>query len=345
MSNKYFIALLLPALFGACSESETKNAGASKGGAVPVQIVVAGAEKLDNRIVSTGSVEPNEQVMIRSEVSARLVQINFKEGQQVKAGELLFQLDDVELQAQLSKLRVQSKLATRELERGKGLLAAKAISEEQFDQLESRVQELEADVQITQSKLDKTRIRAPFAGKVGLREVSPGAFVQAGQDLVRLVQDNPVKISFDIPEIYAPLVHNGQEINFKSSQSSKGLTATVYATESVIDKGSRNLRIKAVCRNNEASLLPGTFVQLELVLDEIPNALLIPAEAIVPEIDGQKVLVVRGGKAVSQKIGMGLRTPKSVQITQGLNPGDSVITTGLLQLREGSPVQVIREER
>jgi membrane fusion protein (multidrug efflux system) len=279
-------------------------------------------------------------VDIRSEVAGRIDQLNFSEGSRVAKGKLILKIDDAEWRAQLAKAKSQLDLAEKDKQRKGKLLEAKGLSQEEYDQSLSRVQELQAEVQLIQSRIRNAEIYAPFSGQIGLRYVSPGAYVSQGQILAKLVQTDPIKIEFGVPQRYAGFIKEGMEINFKMDGSDSTFVAKIYAYEARIDAATRTLNVRARCENSQGLLIPGAFAEVNLVLADLTDALMIPTSAVVPQIRGQKVFIMKNGVAQSVDVESGIRTETEIQITKGLAKGDTLITTALLALKDGMPVQV-----
>jgi membrane fusion protein (multidrug efflux system) len=315
-------------------------AGARKSGSVNVEIVVIKPDTLLNIIYSTGTLLPNEKVELRNEVSGRIIGIYFEEGTEVRQGTLLLKINDLDLQAQLNKNSVQEKLARDEEARKRQLLGIKAISQEEYDVVANTLKSIQADKQILDAQIAKTQIFAPLSGKIGLRNVSPGSYIPSNTLIATLQQVNPIKIEFAVPEKYTALIRNGMQISFGMDYTQELFSGKVYAVESGIDESTRTVKVRATCSNAKRLLVPGTFARISVVLELIPDALKIPSEALVGDIAGNKVFIIRGGKATSVPVFAGIHTEKDVQITQGLHPGDSLIVSGLLQINDGTTVSV-----
>jgi membrane fusion protein (multidrug efflux system) len=179
---------------------------------------------------------------------------------------------------------------------------------------------------------------APFSGTIGLRQVSRGAYVTPGDPIARLVETDPVKIEFSVPETYASQIRKDQDLIFSLAGTDKTIDATIYAFDPMIDPGTRSLKVRAKADNKDNLLIPGSFVSLQLSLEDIGDALLVPNVAVVPDIEGQKVYLIKNGKATQRTVRTGLQKGNEIQLVQGVEPGDTVITTGLLSIREGAPV-------
>ena len=328
-----------------CQKEPKETGGQAQAGnrsarAVPVDVFVVEGDLLEQVITATGNIIPNEAVEIRPERSGKLVSLGFREATYVEKGRLLAKIDDADLLAQKDKLAVQLKLAEIELERARGLLAIQAATQEEVDRLSNRVEELKADQRIVDVQLDRSKVLAPFDGYVGLRDISEGAYVTPQNVLVDLQQINPIKLEFEVPEKYLSLVKNGQELTFFVSGSEQQYKARVYALSSDIAPGTRTFTVRATATNGNNQLKPGQFAKVELVTGVNESAVIIPTDAIIPVIDGKQVYVFRDGKAIGTAVTTGTRLDARVEITDGLQVGDSIIVSGLLSLTNGTPVQV-----
>jgi membrane fusion protein (multidrug efflux system) len=332
--------LIFPVIFAACKGKVKEQT--DKGGQkiITVGAVVIVPRTLENNILATGNVIANEEVELRSEIPGRIITINFGEGSQVTKGELLVKIDDRELQAQLKKLLVDEKQAKDDLYRKEKLLELKAVSQEEYDKSNNTLGITQAQVELIRTQISKTEIYAPFSGQIGLRQVSPGGFISSATLVARLQQIDPVKIDFAIPEKYRGKVQKGTLIKFKVEGSDSIFSGHVYAIEPKIDPLTRNVSLRAMCPNPKGILIPGAFAKVDIVLDVIRDALVIPSEAIIPQLSGEKIYICRDGKARSQIIQTGIRTEREVQVSEGIKPGDTVITTGILQLREDAGVKI-----
>jgi membrane fusion protein (multidrug efflux system) len=335
-----FIAAGLILIAGCEKKKEPVASGPRKAGAIPVEALVIKTDSLQNIIYSTGSLLPNEKVELRNEVPGRITGIYFNEGSEVQKGAVLLKINDRDLQAQLNKNMVQEQMAKDDEFRKKKLLEIKAISQEEYDVAANQLKSVIAERQLLEAQIAKTEVCAPFSGKIGLRSVSPGSFIPSNTIIATLQQVDPIKIEFSVPEKYNPLVRAGMELHFSIDYSNKDFTGKVYAIESGIDATTRTIKVRALCSNPGRLLVPGTFARISLVLEDLADAIKIPSEALVGDINGSKVFLIRGGKAVSVPVETGIRTERDIQITSGLQPGDSLILTGLLQVNDGMPVMV-----
>ncbi len=306
---------------------------------LPVNVIKIQKETLQNQLQVSGTILPNESVNLRSEISGLVTRINFKEGQYVAKGAPLLYLDDDELQAQYQRLQYTQKLFETQENRQKQLLAREAISQEEYDIVLNQYNTALTDIKLIEAQLRKTIIRAPFNGILGLRQVSEGSVIGTNDVIVNVVNIDPIKIEFSIPERYATQVKIGSSVYFTSGTADQETDGIVYAYEPQIDQATRTLKLRAQSPNKEGKFLPGMFVKIRFVLGSIEDALMVPAESVIPELEGYKVFVVGAdGNAEERKIEIGTRTESHVQVISGLNEGDVVLTTGVMQVRQGMPL-------
>lgn len=309
-----------------------------------INVEVLKHQSLTDKIMSTGSTMPDEEVDLTFESSGKVVAIYFTEGTHVKAGDLLAKINDKPLQAELKKLEAQVPLARDRVYRQRTLLEKDAVSQEAFEQVSTEYEKLMADIELVKANIAQTELRAPFDGVIGLRQVSEGAYVSSSSSVVaKLTKLSPLKIEFSIPERYSTDVKDGTPISFRMSTSSGSLAdykARVYAVESKIDEGTRTLKVRALYPNQNEAILPGRYASVEITRSEIKDALAIPSEAVIPEMGKNVVYLYKGGVAEPREIELGLRTESHVQILKGLSVGDTLITSGVMQLRTGMKVSI-----
>ncbi|SHO65413.1 efflux RND transporter periplasmic adaptor subunit [Algoriphagus zhangzhouensis] len=336
------VAFLYPRLDNRNSnENSVTSSGAGPGAPqdLPVSVVKLQQETLRNQLQVTGTILPNESVNIRPEVSGLVTRIAFKEGQYVSKGTPLLYLDDDELQAQYQRLQYTQKLFETQENRQKQLLAREAISQEEYDIALNQYNTTLSDLKLVEAQLEKRVIRAPFNGKLGLRLVSEGSVIGTSDIIASIVNIDPIKIEFSIPERYANQVTIGAPIYFTNESSPQEVQGTVYAFEPQIDAATRTLKLRAQSPNKEGRFLPGMYVRIRFVLDVTEDALMVPAESIIPELQGYKVYVVGpDNKAQAKTVEIGTRTDTHVQILSGLEEGELVLATGVLQVRQGMPL-------
>ncbi len=308
---------------------------------LPVDAVVLKPMELENKIIITGSIIANESAELRSETSGKVTQINFKEGEFVKKGKLLLNINDDELRAQLEKAKYNYKLNKDSEYRQRILVEKEAISQEEYENALNRLNTAEADIHLFEAQIDRTKVYAPFDGYIGLRLISEGAYITPNNIIASIYSLSPAKIEFSIPARYSTKVAEGREIRFTVENDDRVHIGKVYAVEPQIDQNTRTLKLRALADNKEGMLLPGQFVRVELIFETINNALLVPSEAIIQDMEGAKVYVGKGNRAQAVTVVTGIRTPTDVEIVSGLKHGDTLVTTGLLQIREGIELQYL----
>ncbi len=296
--------------------------------------------RLTERLSTTGTLRANEEVEIVSEVSGKISSIHFEEGSHVAAGELLLKIDDSELIAERTRALHRVELAERAEARQEELLEDGVISRETYDVALGELNVLLAELQLIDAQLLKTEIRAPFSGIIGLRWVSPGSYLSSQTRIASLHDLDPAKLDFTVPEKYSALMRVGDEISFAVEGFERTFPGTVYAIEPSVDATTRSLRMRATCPNRDGVLVPGMFANVELIVRSVPDALAVPSIAIIPELGGKKVFVFEDGRARPRAVETGIRTENEVEITSGLDEGDLVITSGVLQLQPGLEVEL-----
>jgi membrane fusion protein (multidrug efflux system) len=296
--------------------------------------------RMNELIYSTGSLIPDEEVELSFETSGKVVGIYFSEGARVKKGELLAKINDKPLQAQLLKLQAQHKLMEEREFRQRQLLDRDAISQESYDQVSTELQSLDADIKLVEARISETELRAPFDGIVGLRFISEGAFATTQTRIVQLVRISPLKVEFSVPERYSGEMAQGFPISFVLDGDPNTYRATVYAVAPQVDVATRTIVARALYPNRNEELKPGRFASVRARLSEIEDAVSIPSEALIPEMEGEKVFVYKNGKAAEVKVTTGLRTESNIQIRSGLEFGDTLLITAILQLRQNIPVHL-----
>lgn len=289
-------------------------------------------------LFATGNLLANESVLLKAERAGTIKEIRFKEGQPVKAGELLLAIDDSELQAQAASAQARLELARAVEKRDYALFDTKMLSAAEYDQSQANLHVAEAELQLIRAQIDKSRVVAPFDGIIGLRQVSPGAYLIAGSPIASLQDIASLKLDFTVPERYLPLLRVGQTATFHVAGNPETFTATIKAIEPAISTETRSLQVRATAPNPDKRLLPGAFAEINLLLEEDPNAILIPPIALIPGLKKQLVYVHHGGAVEQRQVQVGLRTADAVQILSGLKPGDRLVTSGILQLRPGMKV-------
>ena len=322
-----------------CSKKEIQTGEGVRGAIIPVTVEIVKRTTMENNLQVAGSVIGNEEIDLRTEISGKVILIGFKEGGRVKKGDLLLKVNDADLQAQLLKAGLQKKLAEDKEFRQKSLFDKKNISQEAYEIALNDLNTAKADIENIKAQIAKTEIHAPFDGKVGLRYVSEGGYVTPSLKIATLQNDNPVKIDFSIPQRYATSITTGNAITIKTS-SGKQYKAKIYALEPKVDPVTRALQMRAICANDHGDIFPGSYVTVNLSLNETKDAITVPTQALALDITGERVFVYKNGIAIAKKIESGIRTEDKVQVVDGLAPGDTVITSGIMQLRNRAKVKI-----
>lgn len=334
--------IFVPKFFsGDKKEGDKKQVSNQQNQAISVEGFVLKTEVLDNDIRAIGNIKANEEAEIRSEISRKIRGIYFKEGTYVSKGHTLFKLDSDDLTAKLRRQQIDEKLAISKLEREKQLIDKGLTSQEEYDVMESTLEQIRAELSITRIDISKTYVRAPFSGIIGLRNVSNGAYVTPQTVLTTMQDVSKVKIDFSIPERYIYLFQKGQKIKFKVDGLDGEFEAEVYAYEPKVENNTRSLVLRAITNNEGRKLMPGTFANVTFLISENKDAIMIPTEALIPKLKGQSVYVVRDGKAVLTDVDIGERTESLIEIkSDQIKSGDTIVTTNILRLKDKAPVKV-----
>jgi len=333
--------LILLKIF-AFSEKKVAATPSAANPAIPVECFIARDTLVDYQVETVGSLRAREQVDIVSEISRKVVSILMKEGASVKSGQLLFKLDDADIASRIKKLTLQANLAETTENREKVLLASGGISQERFDEISNQREVLQAEIEVLKVDLAKTEIRAPFSGIIGLRNVSIGALVVPGSVLANLQDINRMTIDFSVPERYAGDLHLKSPVTFRTDYLPDEQKAEVEAIEPAVDQRTRTLLVRAAIPNTGGNLFPGTSARVFLTIKEAASSIFVPTTALIPSIKGYTVFLKKGGKALASPIKAGVRNSDFVQILQGVQAGDTLVTTNLLRIRGGSPLSIIK---
>lgn len=326
-------------MFSSAGEEQTaENSDGS--GLLEVEAVEVGYETVDDEIFSSGTIQANEVVELSAEASGIITDIYFEEGREVDEGDLLLKINDSELRAQKQRAEFRLNLAEQREQRQESLLERGGISQEDYDATLNEVNVLRSEIQLINAQIDKTEIRAPFSGIIGLKYVSVGSYIGPNTRIASLQEVDPIKIDFSVPERYIARVNVGDKINYNVQGVDSTFTGEVYAIEPRINTETRTLQIRAISENSENLLYPGAFANITLILDEIEEALMVPSISIIPGLNSQKVFMVRDGVVAEQIIRSGIRTSEKVQVIEGVQEGDVILTTGLLQVRPGMEVNI-----
>jgi len=337
---RYSIALTcITLILAACEgKAEDVKAAPAKSAAI-VDVLIAEPQTLENSIEANGTIVANEYVELHPEVSGRITYLNVPEGKKVQQGELIARVYDEDLQAQLQKSKVLLDMYQKTEERDRQLLAINGINQQDYDLALNNVNSTKADIAYTQAQINKTLVKAPFSGVVGLRQVSIGAYISPTSVIATLQQLDKTKVDFTLPEQYSSLIKKGGIVQVESdgidSVKQKGV---VIAIEPQISQSSRNIKVRAELPNGYHS--PGAFVKVFIRGNVSGKSVLVPSSAIIPDDKNNSLVIVKDGKAKYVPVTTGLRMANNVAITKGLNPGDSIVVTGVLFCRPSSPVKV-----
>lgn len=307
--------------------------------AVVVDVLIASARPITNSVEANGTVIASESVELHPEVSGRLTYLNIPEGTTIKAGTVIAKINDADLQAQLTKTKVALDLSEKTETRLKKLVSIQGINQADYDLAVNTVNGYKADIAYTQSLIEKTVLRAPFTGVVGLRQVSLGAFVSPTTILATLQQVDKVKIDFTIPEEYSNLIQKGKtvDVEIDASKLTKA-KAVIIATEPQVNLNTRNLKVRAILQDTRVNL--GAYVKVLVQSGTDVKGILIPTNAIIPDDKNKQLVLVKGGKASFVNIETGARQAGNIEVTKGLSEGDTVVITGVLFAKPKSSLKV-----
>ncbi|WP_374449803.1 efflux RND transporter periplasmic adaptor subunit [Stella sp.] len=337
----YWQKVMLPA------QNRAAGAKPPAGFAMPVEAAQVTVGRAERRVNAVGSLRSNESVLVRPEVSGRIVTLGFEEGQKVRRGQMLVQLDTSVERAELAQAQAQLNLARTNAERADELVRRGAGTQRALDEARATLRTSEASVQLAQARIEKMTVVAPFDGIAGLRRVSIGAFVQAGAEVVNLEQIDPLKVDFRVPEVFLAAVRTGQRIAVTvDAMAGEEFVGEVTAIDPLVDAAGRSIVIRARLANPDDKLRPGVFARVGLTLAERENAVFVPEQSLVPQGERHFVFkVVDGGDGKKivrlTEVKLGQRQPARAEVVEGLTPGDVVVTGGLLKVQDGLPVQVV----
>src|SRR3989442_1419500 len=338
----WLMALAIAA--GACKKGKKSGpdpAGGGGGGApmgMPVEVVVARVDMVRDEIAATGQIEAVQSIDLRPEVDGRIVEIPVHEGQEVDQGTPLFKVDDAQVKAQVAQLEAQRDLAQQALARAKDLAQQNASSTADLEKAEAEARSAQAQYDLQRIRLERTTVRAPFAGVVGQRYVSLGDYVTTTTRLASLHTVNPQRASFQVPERFARSLSPGQAVSFRvAAIAGRDFIGQVDFVDPIVQLPGRTILVKARVPNPQRLLQPGMFIEARLVTAVRANAIVIPEDAVVPAEGTSSVWVVVAGKADRRKVSLGVRTPGFVEVTDGVKAGEQVVTRGPERLPPGAP--------
>lgn len=320
----------------------SKGGAKRKNGPVPVNLMIVKDTTVDNNIDVTGTIDANEKVNLVSETAGAITGIYFNEGSAVKKGQLLVKVYNQDLIAALKQNDYQVALAKQNEYRNGILLQKEAISQQEYDTSLTSLNTLKAQSEVLKAQIAKTEIRAPFSGVIGLRNISPGGYLSPSTSIASLVNIDPAKVTFSVPERYLAMIKAGTKINFTIESSRKNFSATVYAIEPAIDLSSRTITVRAKAPNPDNLLKAGAFAKINLKLDQIAKTIMVPTQCVIPDLKDNKVFIYHNGIAEAKVVKTDLRTDTRIEITSGLKAGDSLIVSGLIQIRNKVPLKVLK---
>ncbi len=332
----YFFLILLTA---ACSDTDSSNAGGPPPArAVQADYIVARLDTFRNQVITTAEVLPFESVTMRAPLAGTVLNIYFDEGSRVKEGDLLIRLDDRAWKARLTGLIAEYNSIEKELERYTRLIEIDGASQQQVDNAVARLATMKAEIDQLSVNIELANIRAPFSGQVGLRNFSLGSYMSQGEEITTLAQIDRLKVNFNLPEKYRPDVRTGEIISLRVEEDT--FPATIYAIDPIIDADSRTVQARAYLDRGNSGLMPGVFAETILPTEVLENAIVLPSQVVVPEIQDQTVYVVKNGLAERRVVIVSGRTQDMVLITDGVQPGDTVLSTGLMSVKDGTPLSL-----
>jgi membrane fusion protein, multidrug efflux system len=305
-----------------------------------VDIIIAGEDDVSRNIEANGTVIADDMIEMHAENSGRITFLNIPDGARVEEGAVLVKINDADLQAELEQLKVELSLAEKTEHRYNKLLAVNGIDQATYDAALSAVDNLKASIKVKNAQIDKTVIRAPFSGRLGLRQVSLGSYVTPAT-LIGTLHSDKVKIDFSVPEIYLGNVKTGNRIHISTTSSGQNMIATISAIEPQINSSTRNIKVRAILDNGTIS--PGAFVKV--TLEEKGKGIVVPTNAIIPDALSNQVIVVKDGKGVFVNVETGIRTADFIEISSGLVPGDSIVVSGVLFVRPNATVKISKVKK
>lgn len=339
----YYLIVATFFFFVSCKDSKKQDNSQNASQAnnvLPVEGFIVTPSSIEEAINVSGTLIPFENTELHPEISGRVVGLNIAEGKFVTKGTILVKLFDGDLQAQLKKLEVQLAIAQKTFERQTELLKINGISQQEVDLTGLQVSNINADIDIIKTSIAKTELRAPFNGRLGLKNISPGAYITPTTIVTSISEVAQQKIEFSVPEKYSSQITTGKDVLFSVEGSPTSYHAIVSATQSSVEENTRNLKVRAIVKNIDRYLVPGVFAKVQMILGKNNNAIMIPTDAIIPQARNKQVILYKAGKASFNNVTTGIRDSSNIQITGGLNIGDTVITTGLLFLKPGSDVKI-----
>lgn len=311
-------------------------------GAVAVRAQTVELSSLSETLTLNGVVRSEESARIRAEMAGLIVELPFREAGEVEEGQLLVRLDGAEIAAEIREVTAEIEFSERNLTRLKRLAENNAISEEALDQAATRLATLQARKSRLDAQFRKTEIRAPFDGRTGLRQVSVGDYLSEGDFITDLEKIDVLKVDFGIPEIYLNRLRIGMPIEVTGAGFSEVIEGEVIAWNNRVNENTRTVQLRGIIPNKETLLLPGNFVSVELGLDQTDETILIPTTALVRSLGKASVFVIEDNVAKEREVKVGIRQAARIQILDGLEDGEVIVTHGTQALSDGSDVRIIQ---
>lgn len=337
--NRFYPLFSIILLASACKQKPEAPRQQQGNQPVVVDVIIAGYQPITNTVEANGTIVANEFVELRSEVNGRLTYLNVPEGSHVQQGTVIARINDADLQAQLAKTKVALDMAMKTEERLRKLLAINGVNQADYDLALNAVNGFKADMAYTQSLIDKTVVKAPFSGVIGLRQVSPGAYLTTTTTIATIQQLDKIKVDFTLPEEYSNLIRRGATVQVVTDASNKTIrTAVIQATEPVVNMNTRNLKVRALLQG--ANLNPGSYVKVLVSSSKDAKAIMVPTNAMLLDDKNKQLVVVKNGKGSFVNIQTGIRFDGNVEVLNGIKPGDSVVVSGVLFVRPKSALKV-----
>lgn len=334
----FVVLMALPKI--SWDSSEAQASSSTQNQSINAEGLIIKKTEVSDKIFLNASLQGDEEIELRTEIPGKVININFEEGSRVKKGNLLVKINDADLQAQLMRVESQLKLAEEKEFRSKQLIEQNLISQEEYDILFNELNMRKAEKAQLIAQIEKTEIYAPFDGVVGLRYISEGSYITSAINIAILTKTNPIKIDFAVPIKHANKVREGMTVKVKVPNSEKVFDSKIYAIDPKVDPSTRTLKVRAKVDNSSGILIPGSYAEVEIIVDRNTKSITVPTEAIIPDIAGELVYLYKNGKAIPSKVKVGLRTNTDVQILEGINEGDTVITSAIIQMRPGADVTI-----
>ena len=333
--------ILFAVVFASCNEkSEQPKVSTPKKTALNAEGFVVKSEQFQSEYTASGTLLPNEEIQILPEVSGRVTSITFEEGKHVEQGQVLVKIYNDDIKAQIQKLKAQKELQIKIKNRQGELLRIGGISQQDYETTTTQIQSIDADIAFSEAQLRKTTIYAPFPGRIGIRNISVGAVITPATVVATLQQTRILKMDFPVPDQYKDEMGNGKKVGFTVTGMLDTFFGTISAMEPKADAVTRTIKVRAVVQNENHKLGAGSFTHVIIPLENNKNALMIPSQAIIPTDRDKVVALIKGGKAKLVVVKIGTRTNDKVEIVQGLSVGDTIITTGIMQVKQGMEVNV-----